>query len=59
MDALTSTLDRIIIDRTAQLREDAEAGRMLRERVPVLVFVNSHYAGYAPETIRQLQPLLA
>ena len=58
VDALTSTLDHIVIDRTAQLREDAEAVRTLRERVPVLVFVNNHYAGYAPETIRQLQPLL-
>jgi uncharacterized protein YecE (DUF72 family) len=58
VDALTSTLDHIVIDRTAQLREDAEVVRMLRERVPVLVFVNNHYAGYAPETIRQLQPLV-
>jgi hypothetical protein len=24
------------------------------ERVPVLAFVNNHFAGYAPETIRKL-----
>ena len=59
VDALTKTLDHIVIDRTAQLREDAEVVRMLRERVPVLVFVNNHYAGYAPATIEQLRPLLA
>jgi len=27
---------------------------MLWQRVPVVAFVNSHYAGYAPETARQL-----
>jgi uncharacterized protein YecE (DUF72 family) len=59
VDALASTLNQIVIDRTAQLRDDAEAIRTLRERVPVLVFVNNHFAGYAPETIRQLQQILA
>ena len=59
VDALTSTLDHIVIDRTAQLKDDAEAVRQLRERVPVLVFVNNHYAGYAPAIIDQLRPLLA
>jgi uncharacterized protein YecE (DUF72 family) len=58
VDALTPTLDHVVIDRTAQLRDDAEAVRQLRERVPVLVFVNNHYAGYAPATIDQLRPLL-
>jgi hypothetical protein len=45
--------------RTAQLQDDAEAVRLLRERVPVLVFVNNHHAGYVPATIDQLQPPLA
>jgi hypothetical protein len=58
VDALTSTLDHIVIDRTAQLRDDAEAIWQLRERVPVLAFVNNHFAGYAPATIEQLQLLL-
>jgi uncharacterized protein YecE (DUF72 family) len=59
VDALTPKLDHVVIDRTAQLRDDAEAVRQLRGRVPVLVFVNNHYAGYAPATIEQLRPLLA
>jgi uncharacterized protein YecE (DUF72 family) len=59
VDALTPTLDHTVIDRTAQVQEDAEAIRLLRERVPVLAFVNNHYAGYAPETARQLQEALA
>ena len=58
VDALTPTLDQVVIDRSAQLPEDAEAIRLLSERVPVLVFVNNHYAGYAPGTIRQLQQAL-
>jgi hypothetical protein len=31
---------------------------VLRERVPVAAFVNNHYAGYAPETARQLVALI-
>jgi hypothetical protein len=27
---------------------------VLRRRVPVVAFVNSHYAGFAPETARRL-----
>ena len=43
------------------LRRGAEGGaraiRVLRRRVPVVAFVNNHYAGYAPETVRQLAAL--
>ena len=31
--------------------------RILRQRVPVVAFVNNHFAGYAPETARQLVTL--
>jgi uncharacterized protein YecE (DUF72 family) len=50
----TPTLDHTVIDRSDQLEADAQAIRLLRERVPVLVFANNHFAGYAPDTIRQL-----
>jgi hypothetical protein len=36
---------------------DAEAIGLLRQRVPVVAFVNNHFAGYAPETVRQLVAL--
>ena len=58
MGALTPTLDHIVIDRGEQVAEDARAIRALRERVPVVAFVNNHYAGYAPETARQLVALV-
>jgi uncharacterized protein YecE (DUF72 family) len=54
VDKLTDTLDHTAIDRGDQIRADAQAIRLLSQRVPVLAFVNNHFAGYAPETIRQL-----
>ena len=54
MGALTPTLDHIVIDRGPEVEADARTIRVLRQRVPVVAFVNNHYAGYAPETVRQL-----
>jgi hypothetical protein len=56
--AVTPKLDHIVIDRSAQVAADAEAISLLRQRVPVVAFVNNHFAGYAPETVRQLVRLL-
>ncbi len=33
--------------------------RMAQKRVPSLVYVNNHYAGHAPSTVRRLQDLFA
>ncbi len=54
VDALTPRLDHVVIDRHEQVADDAEAIGLLRQRVPVLALVNNHFAGYAPETVRQL-----
>ena len=51
IDALTPTLDHVVIDRGAQVAEDARAIQVSWQRVPVVAFVNNHYAGYAPETV--------
>ena len=48
MGALTPTLDDVVIDRGAQVAEDARAIRVLRQRVPVVAFVNNHYAELCP-----------
>ena len=53
----TQRLDHIVIDRGAEVEMDARAIQVLRQRVPVVAFVNNHYAGYAPETARQLATL--
>jgi hypothetical protein len=47
-------LDHIVINRQDQIQADAEAIKLLAKRVPVLAFVNNHFAGYAPETVREL-----
>ena len=57
VDALTPTLDHIVLDRGAEVADDARAIRVLRQRVPVVAFANNHFAGYAPETARQLVAL--
>ncbi|HLJ97613.1 MAG TPA: DUF72 domain-containing protein [Gemmataceae bacterium] len=54
VDKRTEKLDHTVIDRSEQLDSDAQAIRWLSERVPVLAFANNHFAGYAPETIREL-----
>src|SRR5262249_8163500 len=54
VDRLTKTLDQIVVDRQDQIHADAEAIKLLAKRVPVLAFVNNHFAGYAPETVREL-----
>jgi hypothetical protein len=52
VDALTPTLDHVVIDRGAQVAADAQVIRLLRQRVPVVAFVSNHFAGYAPTTVR-------
>jgi hypothetical protein len=39
-------LDHTAIDRTDQIRADAEALRQLAAHMPEVVFVNNHFAGY-------------
>lgn len=58
VDKLTPTLNRVVVDRTEQIDADAQAIRILSRRVPVLAFINNHFAGYAPETLRELQETL-
>ena len=57
VDVLNPMLDHIVIDRGEQVADDAQAIRILRQRVPVVAFVNNHFAGYAPETAQQLVTL--
>jgi hypothetical protein len=38
---------------------DAQVIKLLSERVPVLGFVNNHFAGYATNTIQKLLECLA
>ncbi len=58
IEKLTPTFNKIVVDKSEELAECAAAIRHLSERVPVVVFTNNHYAGFAPETARELHRLL-
>jgi uncharacterized protein YecE (DUF72 family) len=54
VDRLTPTLDHTVINRSEQITADAEAIRLLAGKVPVVTFVNNHFAGYAHDTVTTL-----
>jgi hypothetical protein len=53
----TLTLHQFVNDRGARVAAGAQAIPVLRQQVPVVAFVNNHFAGSAPETARQLVEL--
>ena len=58
IEKVTTTWDKIVVDRSSDLAETAEVIRSMAERVPVAVFVNNHYAGHSPSTAKDLRALL-
>ena len=58
IERVTTTTDRIVLDRSAEMAKTAEVVRKMSRRVPVVVIANNHYAGYAPTTVRDLSALL-
>lgn len=60
IDALTDSLDRVVLDQGARLERWARLLVRARERVPeTYVYANNHYAGYAPATIDDLAARVA
>ena len=59
IERVTTTWDRIVLDRSAELFETAGVIKDLAHHAPVYVFANNHYAGHSPETVRQLRRFLA
>jgi uncharacterized protein YecE (DUF72 family) len=56
----TKTWDRVIVDRSGELKEWANICFKINARgVAIFAYANNHYAGHAPETIRQLAKILA
>jgi uncharacterized protein YecE (DUF72 family) len=58
IEEVTTAWDRVVVDRTERLRALAQRIRQIARRVPVVVFANNHYAGYAPATCRELRELV-
>ena len=60
IEAITETWGEEVIDRRERLKRwNAVLERMVQKQVPSLVYVNNHYAGHAPATVRRLQEFFA
>jgi uncharacterized protein YecE (DUF72 family) len=55
IEKVTTTWDKVVVDRSAELAENAGVIRSIAERVPVAVFVSNHYAGHSPATAKDLR----
>jgi len=54
----TKRWDKVIIDRTKEVREwVGYTQQIIRRGVPVYIYVNNHFAGHAPATVRLFQEL--
>ncbi len=58
IERVTTTWEKPVIDREADLARVASAIRTIAARVPVYTFVNNHYAGHGPDTCRRLRERL-
>jgi hypothetical protein len=58
MDKITTTWDKIVVDRSGELAETAAVIDSMAHRVPVVAFASNHYAGHSPATARELRTLL-
>jgi uncharacterized protein YecE (DUF72 family) len=60
IEEITKTWNRVVVDRTSELAEWAGLLTELRRRgVSIYGYVNNHFAGHSPATIRSLLDLLA
>ena len=58
IESITRTWDTEVIDRRERLERWATfLGRRVRQGQSTLVYVNNHYAGHAPTTVRRLQEM--
>ncbi len=58
IEEVTKTWDRTVIDKSREIDEWTGVAQILQKRVPVYTFVNNHFAGHAPATIRELKKRL-
>lgn len=58
IEEITKTWDRTVIDKSREIEEWTGVTQILQKRVPVYTFVNNHFAGHAPDTIRELKKRL-
>lgn len=59
IEAITKTWDKEVIDRQDRLQRWAELiARLVEREVETLIYVNNHYAGYAPATADRLHDII-
>lgn len=58
VEAHTTRFDRIVVDQSARLGRWAHLLPVLGTSADGFLYVNNHYAGHGPATVRQLQALL-
>ena len=58
IEKVTTTWDKVVVDRSADLAETAGVIESIAGRVPVAVFLNNHYAGHSPASAKDLRKLL-
>jgi len=60
IERITTSFDRVVQDRSEELREWAALiNRIAAAGVKPHVYVNNHYSGHAPETVRSLAAILS
>ena len=58
IERITTTWDKIIVDRTGEIRSWVDfCYETVRRGIKVFGYANNHYAGHAPATIRQFLDL--
>ena len=58
IEAVTTRWDQVAVDRSERLREIAVALRGLPSGTEIVTFVNNHFAGHAPATVRELAAMM-
>lgn len=59
IEELTKTWDKTVVDRSSELLEwSAVVDRLLTRELKVYTYVNNHFAGHSPETLRQFLEML-
>lgn len=55
IEEITKSWGSTVVDKSREVDEWTEVNRTLQKRVPVYTFVNNHFAGHAPATVRELK----
>jgi uncharacterized protein YecE (DUF72 family) len=58
IEKITTTWDRVVVERDPDLAATADIVRAMAERKPVVILITNHYEGHSPATARKLRQLL-